>query len=121
MAISSHGTTFSFSGFSANVTSISIEEAQSEVVDMTAIADPVGYRRLVATGAILTAPKVSIEFIRTATTPAPLFMQGATGTLSISSPSINITKLAAVESLTHEMAVGDVIRGQASFLINLTD
>lgn len=120
MAISSHGTTFSFSGFSALITSVSIEDGQAEVVDMTAIADPVGHKRLVATGALLTPPKVSIEFLRTTQTPVALGTSGRTGTLTINGPGISVTKPAALDSITHEMAVGEIVRGQATFQIILT-
>jgi hypothetical protein len=120
VAISSQGTTFSFSGFSALITSISIEEGQGEVVDMTAIADPVGYKRMVATGALLTPAKVSIEYLRTAGTPSPLSVVGLTGNLVVSHAALTVSKLAAIDSASHELAANDVIRGRATFVLNQT-
>lgn len=120
MAISSQGTTFSFSGFTALITSISIEEGQGEVVDMTAIADPVGYKRMVATGALLTPAKVSIEYMRTAGTPNPLSVVGLTGNLVIAHNYLTVSKQAAIDTASHELAANDVIRGRATFVLNQT-
>lgn len=120
MAISSQGTTFSFSGFTALITSISIEEGQGEVVDMTAIADPVGYKRMVATGALLTPAKVSIEYMRTAATPGPLSVVGLTGNLTIAHASMTVSKLAVIEAAAHELAANDIVRGRATFVLNQT-
>lgn len=120
MAISSQGVSFSFSGFTALITSISIEEGQGEVVDMTAIADPVGYKRLVATGALLTPAKVSIEYLRTASTPGPLSVVGMVGVLTISHASATVSKLAVIESATHDFSSGDLVRGRATFVLNQT-
>lgn len=118
MATSSQGTTFSFSGFSALITSISIEEGQGEVVDMTKIDDLVGYKRMVATGALLSPAKVTLEYLRTAGTPAPLATVGLTGNLSISGPSVSITKSAILDTASHELAVSDLIRGRATFILH---
>ena len=129
MAISSHGTTFSFSAdqdfVSGRVTSISIEEAQPEVVDMTDIGDPLGGRRIMATGDVLSPAKVTIEFMRTAfdlgnfppgyTTDT---QGGLEGYLLISCPSFTINQPAVLDSASTDMAVGDVIRGKMSFTIS---
>ena len=128
MAISSHGTAFSFSAdqdfVSGRVTSISIEEAQPEVVDMTAIDDPLGGRRIMATGDVLSPAKVTIEFMRTASDLGG-FPPGYTtdtfgaveGYLSISCPSFTLNQPAVLDSASTDLAVGDVIRGKMSFTI----
>lgn len=130
MAISSHGTTFTFSSdqdfVSGQVTSISIEEAQPEVVDMTDIDDPLGGRRIMATGDVLSPAKVTIEFMRTVSDLGG-FSPGYTtdtfgaveGTLVISkSPGFTLSQQAVLDSASTEMAVGDVIRGKMSFTIS---
>lgn len=129
MAISSHGTTFSFSSdqdfVSGRVTSISIEEAQPEVVDMTDIGDTLGGRRIMATGDVLSPAKVTIEFMRTASDLGQ-FPPGYTtdtsgmveGSLSIACPSFAINQQAVLDSASTDMAVGDVIRGKMSFTIS---
>jgi hypothetical protein len=130
VAIPSHGTTFSFSAdqdfVSGQVTSISIEEAQPEVVDMTAIDDPLGGRRIMATGDVLSPAKVTIEFMRTVSDLGG-FSPGYTtdtfgaveGTLVISkSPGFILSQQAVLDSASTDLAVGDVIRGKMSFTIS---
>ena len=130
MAISSHGTTFSFYAnqdfISGQVTSISIEEAQPEVVDMTDIDDPLGQRRIMATGDVLSPAKVTIEFMRTVSDLGG-FPPGYTtdtfgaveGQLVISkSPGFTLSQQAVLDSASTDMAVGDVIRGKMSFTIS---
>ena len=129
MAISSHGTTFTFFSealfVNGHVTSISIEEAQPEVVDMTAIDDPLGGRRIMATGDVLSPAKVTIEFMR-ATADLQAFSPGQTtdtleqlqGTLEISSQGLSFNQPAVLDSASTDMAVGDVIRGKMSFTIS---
>lgn len=118
MAISSQGTTFAFPGFTAHYTSISVEEPQAEVVDMTAIDDPVGVRRMVGTGDISSPGRVRVDYIRLAGTPAPLTISGISGNLSISHDNISVTKKAVLESATSEIAVGSFIRGTLNFVID---
>ena len=129
MAISSHGTTFFFSSeaifVNGRVTSISIEEAQPEVVDMTDIGDPLGGRRIMATGDVLSPAKVTIEFMRRSsdlqnfppgtTTDTPEQLEG---TLRISRSGIDFDQPAVLTSASTDLAVGDVIRGKMSFTIS---
>jgi hypothetical protein len=131
VAISSQGTTFAFAAsagtFYAKVLSISIEEAQPEIVDMTAVDDPLTVKKIVATGDILSPAKVSIEYLRgtadlalaaPATTIATMASSGAVGTLSIAHPAFSVTEQAVLESASTEMSVGDGIRGRMTFAIN---
>lgn len=129
MAISSHGTTFAFSGIvglTGSVVSISVEESQPEIVDMTRRDDLVGVKRLMLSGAITTPPRVSIEYLRSADNltyqPLANTPAGAYGLLSIGhGPSGTIiTRYACVETSSTEMAVGDFIRGKLSFIIDTT-
>ena len=120
MAISSQGTTFSFSGLTALITSIQIEEGQGEVVDMTSISDPIGKKRMMATGDIAVPPKVAVDYIRLSSTFAPLTMTGRSGSLTISHPAVSISCPASIESSSTEMAVGDFLRGKLVFLLDQT-
>lgn len=126
MAISSHGATFTFSGISGldgNVTSISVEEARPEVVDMTTVSDDIGIRRVVTTGDVLSPPKVSIEYFRTGGNLAaaePLSFTGSTGVIVIGHSSFTVAAKAAVESMSTEMAVGGLVKGRISFIIDKT-
>jgi hypothetical protein len=119
MAISSQGTTFTFAGLQAHYTSISVEEPEAEVVDMTAAGDPLSIkRRMVATGDFTSPGSISVDYIRLAGTPAPLAISGLEGQLSISHPNISVSKKAVLQSATSEMAVGDFLRGTLKFVID---
>lgn len=132
MAISSHGTTFTFttpSGpFTAKVLSISVEEAQPELVDMTGVGDALAVRRILATGDVISPSKVQIEYLRQ-TTDITLMPPGAAaetfnansgiqGLLQIANLNLFLAKNAAVESASTEMAVGDAVRGKITFVID---
>lgn len=132
MAISSHGTTFTFStglgNLSAKVLSISVEEAQPEIVDMTGVGDALGTRRLIATGDITSPAKVQIDYMRESAdllllppgAVADQFVStfGPHGTLAIGHGSFSVSRDAVIENATTEMAVGNVIRGKITFVIN---
>jgi hypothetical protein len=116
MPFSSQGATLSFTGFTAGVTSISVESPQAEIVDMTGLTDAIGVKRMVATGGILSPAKIRVDYIREATSPDPLTFQGTSGTLAISHAALSVSKPAIVESVSTEMAVGDLLRGSISFV-----
>jgi len=118
VAISSQGTTFSFSGLTALITSIQIEEGQGEVVDMTEISDPIRKKRMIPSGDISTPVKVSVDYIRLASTLSPLSMTSTSGTLTISHPNASLTCDASIESATTEMSTGDFIRGKIVFVLD---
>ncbi len=126
MAISSQGTTFTFPGFTANYTSISVEEPQAEVVDVTGANDPVGRKRMVPTGDITSPGRIRVDYIRLAGTVAPLAMTGKIGvnageavSLSFShGTAASFTAKAVLESASTELAVGEFIRGSLSFVVD---
>lgn len=118
MAISSQGTTFVFPGFTAHYTSISVEEPQAEIVDMTSITDPAGKRRMMPTGDVTQPGRVRVDYIRLAGTPAPLNISGATGVLTISHANVTVSRKAIIESGSSEMAVGQYLRGSLTFVID---
>jgi len=118
MAISSQGATFTFPGFTALYTSISVQEAEAEVVDMTAAGDQVGTKRMIGTGDIRSPATVRVDYIRLSTTPAPLAISGRSGQLEISHANMSVTKSAVLQSATSEMAVGEFLRGTLNFVID---
>ncbi len=131
MAISSQGTTFAFQDvggtFTAKVLSISVEEATPEIVDMTQVGDPLGGRKMVATGDILSPAKVTIEYLRDSTelaratplSPLGAGLAGQVGTLTIANSAAFVVQSEAVlESAGTELAVGDAIRGRMTFVMN---
>jgi len=127
MAISSHGTTFTFPGFTAHFTAVSVEEAQAEIVDMTAVGEALGRRRMFPTGDITSPGRVRVDYLRVAGTPAPVSpsLTGALGinggspvSLSFSGPAGSFTTKAILESATTEAAVGSFVRGTLNFVID---
>lgn len=128
MAISSQGTTFTFPGFTAHYTSISVEEPQAEVIDMTSVSDPVGRKRMVPTGDVTSPARIRVDYVRLAGTPAPMRMTGRNGvnageavTLSFShSTAPSFTTKAILESASSEIAIGDLMRGTLNFVIDST-
>ena len=122
MAISSLGTTFTFPGFTAHYTSISVEEPQAEVVDMTSASDALGTKRMVPTGDIASPGRIRVDYIRRPDTTQPLAMVGALGinagnavTLTFSHASAgSFTTKAILESASNEVANGDMMRGSLS-------
>jgi hypothetical protein len=128
VAISSQGITFSFSGaaltISGGVTSISIEEAQPEVVDMTRPTDPLGVRRMASTGDVLAPPKITIDYFRTGNDLAgfaPAHSAGDYGAIVLQHAAFTVAKNAVIESASTELAVGDFVRGKITFIINPLD
>jgi hypothetical protein len=122
MPISSQGATFTFPGIQATYTSIRVDEAEPEIVDMTSVTDPIGIRRFVNTGDMKSPAKVAVDYIREGG-PSPLQMAGAYGILTIRLPGRigTIVQIGAIiESATTEISVGDLVRGQITFMIDHT-
>ena len=126
MAISSLGTTFTFPGFTAHYTSISVEEPQAEVVDMTSVRDAIGKRKMVPTGDISSPGRIRVDYIRRPTTTTPLAMVGANGinagnavVLTFAHATAgSFTAKAILESASNEVASGDLMRGSLSFVVD---
>lgn len=118
MAFPSSGATLSFTGFTALVTSISVESPQAEIVDMTRPTDAVGVKRMVATGDILSPAKIRVDYIRQSSSPDPLTYQGTSGALAITHAQFSLSENAIVESTSSELSVGDLIRGSLSFVVD---
>ena len=118
MALTSQGLTFTFPGFSAHYTSISVEEPEAEVVDMTGIADPIKKRRMIETGDVTRPGRIRVDYMRLAGTAAPLSLTALRGQLVISHQNISVSRQAILQSASSEMAVGDIIRGTVEFVID---
>jgi hypothetical protein len=118
MALTSQGLTFTFSGFVARYTSISVEEPQAEVVDMTSFDGPIKKRRMVETGDVTQPGRIRVDYMRLAGTAAPLTVTGLRGQLVIAHQNISVSKQAILQTASSEMAVGDIIRGTVEFVID---
>lgn len=111
----SSGTTFSFTGFTGTITSLTHTIADnSDNIDishlgLTAGASVLTQSRPLKGTAGDTGKSVSIEFIGTG-----VLSQGATGSLTVSGP-ISISATATCKSSSVTLGVNDVVRGSAEF------
>lgn len=111
----SQGTSFTFNGGSYAVTSVRVQAAQPEIVDMTPFNHPINTAPLLkATGAYASPASVDIELIGN---QSALGMAGAEGDLSVSGPVGGFSGKAICESVNVSAQVGDVVRGSARFTI----
>jgi hypothetical protein len=126
MAISSLGTTFTFPGFTAHYTSISVEEPEAEVVDMTSIDTPLGQKRMVPTRDVSSPARMRVDYVRLQGTPKPMAITGAQGVNGGQAVSIvfshatagSFTVKGVLQSASSEFASGDLMRGSLTFVID---
>lgn len=107
--ISSQGLTFSFGGTTMTVTSVAVNDSQQLVDGSHLGIAPTGRREYV--GGFGTDRQVSIDLITTT-----VLVAGATGNLSITGP-ISFSGVATVESSNVNAALGEVVRGNATFRV----
>jgi hypothetical protein len=126
MAISPQGTTFTFPGFTAHYTSISVEEPEAEVVDMTSVDTPLGQKRMVPTRDVSSPARMRVDYLRLQNTPKPMAITGAQGvnagqtvTISFSHATAgSFTVKGVLQSASSEFASGDLMRGSLTFVID---
>lgn len=113
--VSAQGATFSFAGYSAIVTGISVETPTAEVTDMTSAVAPLGTLTVVPTGD-WSGGSISVDYIHAgglATDPQTLVRQR--GQLRFSSTNYSVSRNAILESATTEARAGDIVRGTMRF------
>jgi hypothetical protein len=114
------GATFTFAGsrgqIKANVTSISVNLPQAEVVDMTSPLDPLGYRVMVPTGDV-SGGSIDVEYIASANGGQADRYIGDYGPLTFSTPSMQITKQVVLSGAGVDARVGDLVRGTLRFVL----
>ena len=130
MPISSQGAQFSFPGISGSFTSISVEEPEMELVDMTGWDEPFvagrGRKRIVATGDMKSPGRVVVDYLREPGGLHPLEMRGAYGDLVLTVPDglgrreVIVFRRAYLASATTEISTGDIVRGRITFQIDHT-
>lgn len=127
MPSTSHGATFSFPGIAATYTSIQVEDPEPEVVDMTPFDGPLGVKQIVYTGDMKSPGRVTVDYLRERGNKLPLTMTGSYGVLTLTFPSGAggrgfeiVQRFALLEKASTEIAVGDMVRGRLSFLIDHT-
>lgn len=111
-----HGGVFSFAGFSAAVTGVSVETPTAEIVDMSGVDDGVGRVVLVPTGD-WKGGSITVDYVRTASTVDPQSLVRNTGQLRFTSPGFSVSKRVILESASAEARAGEIVRGSLRFRI----
>lgn len=104
---------FSFRGSAYTATSVSVDAATPEIVNMTAVGDPVGAMKMVPTGAYTSPGRISVECLGFAD---PIGLVGTTGDAVLSTSGTTITKRVVCESASVEARVGDLLRLRFSLM-----
>ena len=113
--VSAQGATFTFAGFGAIVTGISVETPTAEVTDMTSAVDSVGTIAVVPTGD-WSGGSISVDYIHAGPLQAdPQTLVRAQGQLRFVSPNYSISRNAILESATTEARAGEIVRGTMRF------
>lgn len=118
MALTAAGATFTFTSdkgnLSANVTGLSVESPEAQLVDMTTSTDPVTATVLVPTGE-LKGGRLSVDYLRHSGQPDPKTLVGGVGNASFSSAGFTVSKQVCLTNTSEEARFGDLVRGTLSF------
>ena len=107
--VSAQGLTFTFGGSNLTVTSVQVNDSQ-DLVDGSHLGIASGGRREYV-GGFATDREVQVDYISTT-----ILAAGTSGALSISGP-LSFTGNATVASASIGGAVGDLIKGSATFRV----
>ncbi len=107
-----YNATFSFSGFSGQVTGISVEAGQPEIVNMTGASEALGSVVMVPTGDY-SPGSITVDFLADGSIPST----GAKGQLSFSSSAYSIGRNVVLESVQVDARVGELVRGTMKFVM----
>jgi hypothetical protein len=114
MAVVARNATFSFSGFSGQVTDISVQSPSAEIVDMSSTSNISGAQVLVPTGGLI-GGSISVGFMSTGSGPEGLV--GKRASLLFSATGYSVTRNVILESANVDVRLGEVIRGSMKFRI----
>lgn len=114
--ITAQGATFTFKGYVATITAISVESPVAETVDMTGPNDPVNFSVIVPTGG-WTGGTITVDYLHAAGGTDPVTLVAQVGTVSFSSAGYSVTKNAILQSVTHGVQVGDLVKGSLKFVL----
>jgi hypothetical protein len=109
MAISAQGLTFTFAGTTLSVTSVSVNDSQ-ELQDATDLGVAPGGNRIYVSG-FATDREITIDYFN-----SDVLAAGQSGALSIAGP-ISFSGTATVSNSSLTAAVGDLVRGSATFRV----
>jgi len=114
--LSAQGGTFTFRGFQAAVTGLSVETPTAEVTNMTPAGARVGAIVMVPTGE-WSGGAVSVDYIRKSNTMDPQTLVRQTGSLTFASAGFSVARNVILQSASTEARVGDLVRGSLRFII----
>jgi hypothetical protein len=114
--LNAHGGTFTFQGFSAAVTGISVETPTAEVVDMTPMTASASQMVMVPTGA-WSGGTISVDYIRVSQTVDPQTLVSKCDQLTFSSSGFSVSRRVVLQSASTEARVGDLVRGSLRFVL----
>lgn len=106
-ALSAQGSTFQFGTVTYLVTSVSVDSAQPEVVNMTTPHDPKATVKMVYTGDYLSSGRISVEGFGVNN---PIKLVGSTAVAQFLYPGGTVTCNAICDSVTFDAKVGDLLR-----------
>jgi hypothetical protein len=107
-----YNASFSFSGFSGQITGISVEDGRPEIVNMTGADAALGSAVMVPTGDF-TPGSITVDFLAGGSIPST----GAKGQLSFSSSAYSIGRNVVLESVQVDARVGELVRGTMKFVM----
>jgi hypothetical protein len=114
--LTAHGGAFTFHGFSAAVTGISVETPTAEIVDMTPMTASANQVVMVPTGA-RSGGTITVDYIRLAATADPQTLVSRCDQLSFSSLGFSVSRWVVLQSASTEARVGDLVRGSLRFVL----
>ena len=119
MAITAHGSTFTFTSdkgeFIGGLTRIEVAAPTAEIADMTGVSDSSDLSMLVPTGA-WRGGSVSVEYIASGSPDVQTLVRGF-GSLTLASTGMSVSRQVVLESASQSAAVGDVVKGSMKFLM----
>jgi hypothetical protein len=105
-AITAHGATFTFNGFRADVTGLSVQTPTAEIADMTGVGNSAGQMVLVPTGD-WSGGQVTVECLGASD---PQALVRSRGVATFSSPKLTVTRRVICESASVEARSGELVR-----------
>lgn len=114
--LTAHGGTFTFQGFTAAITGLSVETPTAEVVDMTPSSASASTVVMVPTGA-WSGGSISVDYIRLSSTGDPQGIVKLAGQLTFSSAGYSVSRRCILQSASTEARFGDLVRGSLRFVL----
>tara|TARA_Y100000401_G_scaffold38584_1_gene29119 strand:+ start:2685 stop:3062 length:378 start_codon:yes stop_codon:yes gene_type:complete len=110
-----HGASFSFRGFDALISGVSVETPKAEIINTTSVYDNVGVRQDLPTGEQAQPGTITVDYIAKSTSADPQNLVHAQSQLNIVGSNYSITRNVILESASVDARTGNSIRGSLKF------